>query len=170
MRVFLIGYMGSGKSTLGPLLAHELNCSFTDLDAYIEQEYHKPIPDIFKTEGEARFRELEQIYLRQLSERDQAVIAVGGGTPCFDINMELMNKTGVTIYLQSGVSELVSRLTAQSREKRPLISNLSTNELNGFIAAHLLEREPFYLKAKHTLKVVDKSIPELVELMKLLLH
>lgn len=153
-RYFLIGYMGSGKTTYGKLMAKELNLTFIDLDVYIESEERKTIDQIFKEIGEEGFRLLEKKALRAVSEIENVILATGGGTPCFFDNMEFMNSKGQTIYLRTSVRELRDRLK-MSKSKRPLISGKDLRELEDFIAENLEKREPFYLKAKYILDTDD---------------
>lgn len=153
-RYFLIGYMGSGKTTYGRLMAKELDLTFIDLDVYIESEERKSIDQIFMEIGEDGFRLIEKKALRSVSEIENVIIATGGGTPCFFDNMEFMNSKGKTIYLRTSVRELRDRLK-MSKTKRPLISGKDLRELEDFIAVNLEKREPFYLKAKYILDTDD---------------
>ncbi len=146
-RVYLIGFMGSGKSTMGRWLADALGWSFLDLDHFIEHKYHKTISQIFEDNGEDGFREIEAKCLREVSDFDNVIIGAGGGTPCFYDNMDVMNATGLTIYLQLQPSVLNERLCA-SKSQRPLVANKSGDELLSFITEKLNERESHYLKAK----------------------
>ena len=146
--IFLIGYMGSGKSTLGRVLSEMLECEFTDLDAYIENRYHKTVKQIFAEHGEAGFRELERRMLLEVCEFQDIVIACGGGTPCFGDNMDLMNSHGVAVYLQVPVERLFQRLSRpRSKAKRPVIADKSDDELMQFISDNLRQRDPFYSRA-----------------------
>ncbi len=145
-RIYLIGYMGVGKSTIGKRLSKLLNLSFIDLDILIESKYHKSISDIFKDYGEDGFREIERKSLQEVSEIEDVVIATGGGTPCFFDNMELMNSTGITVYVKAEPKDLVEQLQI-SKRKRPLIANKTADSLLPFITNHLNEREVFYTKA-----------------------
>lgn len=145
-RIYLIGYMGAGKTTLGKQLASMLDVSFIDLDKYIESKYHKTIPDIFEEHGEEGFRLIEQSALKQVSEIENIIISTGGGAPCFFDNMDIMNKTGLTVYIKATPEELASRLRA-SKTVRPIVASKTDDELIPFIAKHLTERELFYNKA-----------------------
>src|SRR3954467_15421359 len=113
MRIFLVGYMGSGKSSMGAALAKELGLNFFDLDKAIEKKAGKDVAAIFASEGEKHFRELEKNCLTELLLEDDYVMAVGGGTPCFSDNMEKMNEAGVCIYLKMSTDHLVERLEAE---------------------------------------------------------
>lgn len=147
--IYLIGYMGCGKSTLGKALAARCDIRFVDLDDYIEDRAGKSIKEIFASEGEAAFRELERRSLMEVGGMDNAVVACGGGTPCFGDNMELMNRNGVTIHLHTSHQRLLERLKL-GRAKRPLIANLNDEELDNFIAGQLERRMPHYTKAAYT--------------------
>ena len=148
-RIFLIGYMGTEKTTLGKLIAKEMNLSFIDLDAYIENRYHKSISDIFAEKGEEGFRKIEREMLEEVSGIENVIVATGGGAPCFFDNMEYMNRSGITVYLKSSVKILFSRLRLAS-SNRPIIKGKSDDELQEFIGINLQKREPFYSKASYT--------------------
>lgn len=147
--IFLIGYMGCGKSTLGRSLAKRCDVEFIDLDDYIESKAGKKIREIFAEDGEAAFRELERRTLVEVSECGNVLVACGGGTPCFGDNMELMNSRGLTVLLQASHERLLERLK-RGRAKRPLIAGLSDEELDGFITEQLAKRMPHYGKAMAT--------------------
>ncbi|MFA7493638.1 MAG: shikimate kinase, partial [Proteiniphilum sp.] len=146
-RIFIIGYMGSGKTTIGKRLAKVLSLSFVDLDAYIENKYRKKVPALFEEKGEEGFRKIESQTLREVSEFENVLISTGGGTPCFFDNMEVMNRTGLTIYLEAYPEDLADHLMA-SKTVRPLIAGKSREELIPFITEHLARRESYYRKAK----------------------
>lgn len=143
MRIYLIGFMGSGKSHTGNKLAELLKIPFVDLDHKIEEQEQTTIAALFEKLGERRFRELEKKVLHQTLLQKDAVISCGGGTPCFFDNMEWMNEHGVTIYLQTSESLLVERLNRE-KSKRPLIVNSDENELPGIISQLLKTRLPYY--------------------------
>lgn len=161
-KIFLIGYMGSGKSTAGKKLATKLGFEFIDLDKFIESECGQTIEEIFKEKGENEFRALENNALKKLVTKDNVVIACGGGTPCYYGNMELMNNNGITIYLKMSAETLASRLS-EAKDKRPLIENKSESELKSFITEHLEKREDIYHQAQYTVKGKNLNIEELVE-------
>ncbi|HZJ80040.1 MAG TPA: shikimate kinase [Dysgonamonadaceae bacterium] len=148
-RVFLVGYMGVGKTTIGKLLSKELGVQFIDLDKYIESRYRKTVPDIFAEKGEEKFRMIEREMLREVATFQDVLISTGGGTPCFFDNMDLMNQHGVTVYIKASAKQLVSRLLA-SKGVRPIIQGKSPEELKDFVTTHLAEREEYYSKAKLT--------------------
>jgi len=147
-RIFLIGFMGSGKSTLGAKLARRLDYQFIDMDQLIEETAELSIPEIFQDHGEAVFRKWEHDILLELCSRDKLVISTGGGTPCHSLNMDLMKVNGCTIYLNLSPLALKNRLI-QSRTERPLIKGKTDAELLSFISALLGEREHFYRQAEH---------------------
>ncbi|WP_298650975.1 shikimate kinase [uncultured Proteiniphilum sp.] len=146
-RIFIVGYMGSGKTTIGKRLARSFSLSFVDLDAYIENKYRKTVPVLFAEKGEEGFRKIESQVLREVAEFENIVISTGGGTPCFFDNMEVMNRAGVTIYLEAHPEELADRLLA-SKTVRPLIAGKPKEELIPFITEHLARRECYYNKAQ----------------------
>ena len=146
MLLFLIGFMGAGKSYTGKSLAKQLNWQFIDLDDRIEEQEGCTISELFAKDGEHAFRLAEQESLRSLAGCQKLVIATGGGTPCFFDNMEWMNTHGVTIYLAASVELLAERLNA-ARSHRPLLAHLREEELVFFIEKKLEARTPFYKKA-----------------------
>lgn len=147
IRLFLIGYMGTGKTTLGKAFAKELDLSFVDLDWYIEGRYHKSVSQIFTDRGEEGFRQLERNMLMEVSEFEDVVISTGGGTPCFFDNMKIMNERGTTVYLKTDTKILFNRLSIAKRQ-RPILAGKSNDELLAFITESVERREPFYTQAK----------------------
>jgi shikimate kinase len=164
-KIFLTGYMGSGKTTAGKKLAAKLSYEFTDLDAFIESEYKMTIPEIFSKKGEKEFRAIENNCLKKLINKDNLVISCGGGTPCYYNNMELMNKEGITVYLKMSADALVSRLH-NAKDKRPLVANKSEQELREFVTRQLEKREDTYHQAQFIVKGKDLDIDELAEFVK----
>lgn len=149
-KIFLIGFMGSGKSTTGRRLASHLKWSFIDLDERIEKIEGMKIPNIFSLKGEPYFRELESKILREMQAEINTVISTGGGTPCFSDNMDFMLGSGLTIYLKMTPSGLKKRLV-RSGEGRPLLKNIDKKDLGGYIASKLAEREKWYSRAEITM-------------------
>ena len=141
--------MCSGKTTLGRALGRALQVPFVDLDNYIEEQAGMTVSQIFATQGEAAFRQMETDALASLAQRDGCVVACGGGTPCFGRNMELMNSVGTTVFLQPIMSRLLPRLY-HGKHKRPLIAALPDEEIPAFIEAQMAKRLPFYSQARHT--------------------
>lgn len=148
VRIFLVGYMGAGKTTLGKAFAKRMELSFVDLDWYIEERFHKTISQLFIERGEDAFRELERNALREVGEFENVVVATGGGTPCFCSNMEYMNARGETVFLNVNQSVLFVRLKIASMN-RPIIKGKSDEELKDFIKSSLEKRLPVYTQAKY---------------------
>lgn len=142
-RIFLTGYMGAGKTTVGKVLAEKLGLSFIDLDLFIEERYRKTVRQLFAERGEDAFREIERRLLHEVAEFEDVVISTGGGTPCFFDNMAFMNGAGTTVYLQVSVEELAARLET-CRQTRPVLQNRSGEALRDFIRESLEKRAPFY--------------------------
>lgn len=162
MKLFLMGYMGSGKSTIGKLLAKKLKWDFIDLDKYIEKHAGKKITEIFENDGEIKFRKLEHECLKRLLNKDNIVIALGGGTPCFHNNIDLINKNGVSIYLKVNVDILAGRLF-KGENKRPLIRNLNKTELILFIKKTLKERVSIYKQADLSIHIKHQNVEEVID-------
>lgn len=148
VRIFLTGYMGAGKTTLGKALARELQTPFIDLDWYIEERFHKTIRELFDERGEAGFRTLEQRMLHEVGEFEDVVISTGGGTPCFFDNMAYMNRQGQTVFLDADPHVLFRRLRRGTRQ-RPVLKGETDDELQAFIEEALARRIPFYSQAAH---------------------
>ena len=169
MIVILIGYMASGKSTLGKILAKKLNYGFIDLDDYIENEEGMPVKDIFKNKGELYFRKAETIYLNIImNEKNDIVLSLGGGTPCYGNNMDAILQAGnvTSFYLKASLNYLVDRLKTK-KSKRPLLSHLKTDEeLKEFIGKHLFERSPYYDRANHKIVIDNKSKKDIIKELK----
>ncbi|KQC29527.1 shikimate kinase [Flagellimonas eckloniae] len=170
MKVVLIGYMASGKSSIGRLLANDLDIGFIDLDEYIESEMQKSITTIFSEKGEIFFRKLEHEMLdKVLHENESVVLSTGGGTPCYGENMKtILNNSDHSIYLQLPVLTLANRISNE-KDQRPLVKNIENKDLPEFVGKHLFERRQFYAQAKHILDCEGKTIEELVSELKLLL-
>jgi len=145
--IFLTGYMGCGKTTLGKFIARKTGLQFIDMDLFIENRYRKTINDIFEERGEDGFRLIERNELENVAQFENVIVSTGGGLPCFFDNMDVMNNSGITIYLQTSVDLLVERLF-KAKEKRPLIKDKNLDELRVFVEENLYKREKFYKKAK----------------------
>lgn len=156
MRIYITGYMGSGKSSLAPKLAEALGIRHIDLDSYFEQKYKISIPLFFEKYGEVHFRKIEHQLLKEISQLPEFVMATGGGTPCFHDNMILMNHSGITIYLMLSSDILCKRLK-KSKNKRPLLSAFNDEQLESFIHSHLIQREVFYKQAQI---ILDNPSPD----------
>ena len=161
MKIYLVGYMGCGKSTIGRKLADLMGISFVDLDKYIEERYFKTVSAIFAEEGEERFREKERASLMEVSQFEDVVIGTGGGAPCFFDNMDVMNKSGITVYIAPDTEVLANRLI-KSKTERPLIVGKSREELIAFINSALQKRAPFYEKSKIIIRGENNLDPQLV--------
>lgn len=151
-RIILVGYMGSGKTTIGRQLAMALGLEFYDLDWYIETRYHSTVARIFAERGEAGFRELERNMLHEVAEFENIVLSCGGGTPCFFDNMDYLNQQGDTVYLKA-TPQVLARHLRMGRVERPLIKGKDEQQLLQYIEESLQSREPFYSRAKHVLDV-----------------
>ncbi len=164
-RIFLIGFMGSGKSTAGRKLASHLKWSFIDLDEKIQKMERMKIPDIFSLKGEPYFRKLETKALQELKNETDTVISTGGGTPCFGDNMNFMLNSGLTIYIRMTPASLKKRLEGSS-EGRPLLKEIDRKDLQGYIASKLAEREKWYSRAEIIIDGVNNNLSELLSLIK----
>ena len=163
MKIILIGYMGSGKTTIGKALSKQLNVKFLDLDDYIEAAEQSSINGIFKNKGEVYFRKKETEYLKEVLEREEdVVLSVGGGTPCFGDNIRLINEaTPNSINIKTDLNVLCWRLMKE-RDERPLIADIAPEEFQEFIAKHLFERSFFYNQAHHKIGNQYKSVEDVV--------
>ena len=166
MKIFLIGYMGCGKSSLGRRLARRAGVRFVDMDSEIEQREGASIGDIFRFEGEEYFRGRERDLIEEIavSEGDM-VVSTGGGAPTWGDNMERMNTAGMTVYLRRSPRQIASRLSLHGRQKRPKLRGLNDEELVAFMTANMAEREPFYSRARLCIDCAERSDDELIELI-----
>ena len=166
MVIVLLGYMGSGKSTIGKILAKKLNYTFIDLDDYIVEKENLTVPEIFKQKGEIYFRKLETNYLKELlSLSNNVVLSLGGGTPCYSNNMDsiLQTENVTSIYLKASIENLVNKLENE-KAKRPLVAHLKTKEdVTEFIGKHLFERSYFYNQAELVLTTDMKKKKDIIE-------
>ena len=151
-RIILIGYMGSGKTTVGKALSKETGMMFYDLDWYIESRMRKSVSQIFAERGEEGFRKIEYNMLHEVAEFEDVIISCGGGTPCFFDNMDYLNQQGDVVYLKATPETLYKHLL-MAKIERPLLKGKSSEELIAYITEHLKERSPFYEKARHILDV-----------------
>ncbi len=147
MTVYLLGFMGSGKSTFGKRLASGAGWEFIDLDSLIEEAEDKTIEEIFAVSGEEHFRDVEAATLRQIPLDQDMVVACGGGTPCHRDNMEYMNRTGITVYISHNPGTLTHRLV-NAKKTRPLLKDMDDRQLEEYITAKLAEREEYYNRSR----------------------
>ena len=147
MIIFLVGFMGAGKTSIAQLVAREYGYTYIDTDEDIEKKYGQTVSELFKTKGEDAFREIEAETLRALNLTPNTIIATGGGLPCYHSNMQWMNKIGITIYIKQEATELEKRL-ASTWQHRPLLNKIEKNDLLGYINDLLEVRKPYYEQAK----------------------
>jgi len=146
-RIYLVGYMGSGKTTIGRKLAKKLDFQFVDVDHFIENRQRKTVSEIFSEKGEDAFRLMEHKALEEISLFENVIVSTGGGAPCFYNNMELMNKSGLTIFLKTSPEELTKRLSI-TKNKRPLLKGKTPEEIQTFVAGSLEKRNYYYHQAR----------------------
>ena len=162
MVISLIGYMGSGKSLITNILKDRKKIKKIDLDNELSSEIGLSIPEIFQKKGELFFRKKEkEILERVLDSQEDIVLSLGGGTPCYYNNIDLINERSVSVYLVTNVNTLVKNLLYE-REKRPLIAGIKEEELPDFIGQHLMERNRYYSKAKVAIMVNDWDLDKIV--------
>lgn len=162
--IFLVGFMGCGKSFVGKHLATQLNMQFVDIDQVIENNEGESIAQVFAEKGESFFRNLEHHTLRQYVDMQNFCIAMGGGAPCFHHNMTLMNENGITIYLKTSPHLILERLQAVGElEKRPLLRGKTSDEILTFIQAKIQERSRFYEQAQIIIEQKNNNIEELLQ-------
>lgn len=164
MKVVLVGYMGSGKSSVGKLLGLQLGIPFYDLDAVIEDIEQLSISDLFEKKGELYFRKSENNILKQILHKDESIVlSLGGGTPCYYNNHELLLQEGVvSFYLKATSAKLVERLQVE-KESRPLVASLNKDELLDFVNKHLFDRSYYYHQVNHVVAIDEKSVDQLVD-------
>ncbi|AKD05531.1 shikimate kinase [Pontibacter korlensis] len=168
MRIFLVGMMGSGKTTLGRQLAQWLNYAFVDLDEHIVQQQGQSIAQIFEQQGQEYFRKLERQALEELVQKyERVVISTGGGAPCFFDNIYFINLHGESFFLDVPVEELVQRLLTQGQEERPLLAGKNIAELKSYLTETLTYRRQFYERAKHTISENSLSPESILSLLNL---
>ena len=174
VRIFLTGYMGAGKTTLGKAFARHMDIPFIDLDWYIEERFHKTVGELFIERGETGFRELERNMLHEVAEFENVVISTGGGAPCFYDNMDFMNRNGKTVFLNVHPDVLFRRLRV-AKQQRPILQGKQDDELKEFIIRALEKRTPFYSQAQYVFNAdeledrsqIEKSVEKLRDLLKL---
>lgn len=169
-KIILLGYMGCGKSTIANKLSKIIQIPFVDLDKIIEEKTNLTINQIFETQGEVYFRKLEhEVFVELLNSPDNMIIGLGGGTPCYANNHELLIREDViSIYLKASIETLFDRLVT-NKSKRPLIADKSEDEMKEFIAKHLFDRSFYYNQAQHKVivdnKTIDETVADIVEIL-----
>lgn len=163
--IFLVGFMGSGKTTWGKKIAAALELPFVDLDHEIVASIGMSIPEYFQKYGEEQFRKLENEFLKKQADRI-AIISTGGGTPCFYDNMDWINEHGLSLYLYHTSKSLWSRLCQSDVNKRPVLKGLSGDELFEFIDSKLKERAEFYDKAHIKFEQIHTPLEDIIQLIK----
>jgi len=171
MKIVLLGYMTSGKSSIGKQLSKNLSMKFLDLDDYIVEKEKMPITEIFSSKGEIYFRLIENTYLKEvLAKEEDFILSLGGGTPCYANNMEAINEGKTkSVYLKATNQTLIDRLILK-KSTRPIIANLSDDQIPEFVAKHLFERRFYYEQAKYSINVDDKTIKQVSEEIEMLLY
>jgi len=157
MRIFLIGFMACGKTTIGKKLAKKLGFTFIDLDDFIFQTYQKTVRQLFDEGGEAHFRSIERMALNEVIRFERVVVSTGGGTPCFYDNIQIIKQHGISVYLQMSAKGLARRLMA-AKEDRPLVKEKTEDELIAYVADTLAQREQFYNQASMTIEATNPDV------------
>jgi len=165
MKIFLVGYMASGKSKVGKELSGLTGLSFVDMDKVFEERYRIGIVDFFDKYGDPAFRQIEHQLLLETEFLDNTIIATGGGTPCSEENIRFIKAHGISIYIRMDIADLADRLKSVKR-KRPLLKNVPVEELEQFIRNQLEEREPYYLQADHIIAGPVVELEPLADLIK----
>jgi shikimate kinase len=161
MKIILVGYMGCGKSTIARKLSKKLQIPALDLDKIIEKNYNATVSEIFQQKGEVYFRKIEhELFASLIANKESAILSLGGGTPCYSNNHELLKgNERISIYLKGSIETLFKRLK-KGRAKRPLIANMKKKELQEFIAKHLFERSFYYNQVDHIISIDEKESDE----------
>jgi shikimate kinase len=165
MKLFLIGLMGSGKSVMGKRISQSVELPFIDLDDEIEKEEGMKISEIFSTKGEDYFRTLEAAALRRHSEAEEFVMATGGGAPCFHGNMEFINKTGTSIFINTPIKDILGRMGKHQKEARPMLANVSEEKLEEKLISLSQKRLPFYQQAHITVNGATDTAWDILQLL-----
>lgn len=162
MKIVLVGYMGSGKSTIGKEVAKIVGIPFYDLDKIIEDTEKSSIKNIFSSKGEIYFRKIEsEIFKTFMENNDDFILALGGGTPCYANNEQILKLEGVSSFYLKGSIDTLSNRLENEKSNRPLLADLSKEELDDYIRKHLFDRGYYYLQSKNTISIVDKSVEEI---------
>jgi shikimate kinase len=164
MRIFLIGYMASGKTRIGKDLSARTGYPFLDTDEFFEKRYRISVYDFFERYGEDSFRKIESNILRETLSFPDAIIATGGGTPCFFDNLKVIRENGISVYLELDEESIVTRLS-RVRKKRPLLKNKSLGELRSFIREQIALREPYYSQATYRVEAGERAVEDIYKLI-----
>ena len=167
MKIFLVGFMGSGKTVIGRRLAERIGFNFVDTDRFIEMQQGMTVSELFAQHGEAAFRKMEHDILLEIQKFDFAVISTGGGMPCYGDNMDIMRSGGKVVYLKTSPQSLACRLQ-YSHNERPLIKGKTEAELEQYVVEKLNEREPFYSRAHIVVETDHFSMEELLQSLHLM--
>ena len=165
MRLYLIGYMGCGKSTIGRKIARFAHLRFVDTDSMVEQREQASVADVITFQGEEYFRSVERNVLDSTAEEDNIIVSTGGGLPIFGDNMQKISELGLSIYLRRTPKNIMSRLSPYGRQKRPKFRGLNDEELLAFMTTHMAEREPIYSKADVVIDCDQMSDNEIINLI-----
>lgn len=164
MKIYFVGYMFSGKSSVGKKISRNLGLDFYDLDTLFEERYKISVSDFFSRYDESAFRKLEGGILRSTAQLEDCVISTGGGTPCFGDNMDFILGNGISVYLKSSVGTIMSR-KANSKRPRPILVDMTPEDVRTFVERQLAERERFYEKADITVDAENIDIEKLAKLI-----
>lgn len=165
-KLFLVGYMGCGKSSLGKKISKATDYEFIDMDSVIEQREGATVSDIFHYAGEEYFRRAERALIEELASAEgDMIISTGGGVPTWADNMDFMNRAGVCVYLRRTAQQIASRLSPHGRQKRPKLRGLNDEELIEFMTTNMAEREPFYSQAKYVVECAERSDAEIIDII-----
>ena len=167
MKIFLVGFMGSGKTTIGKRLAEPIGFDFVDTDRFIEMQQGMTVSELFARHGETAFRKMERNILLEMKKIDYAVVSTGGGLPCHNNNMDVMLANGKVVYLKTSPQALAHRLVRSCTE-RPLIKGKTGIELRQYIEEKLTEREPFYSRAHIVVQTESFSMEKLLQTLNLM--
>jgi shikimate kinase len=165
MKLYLVGLLGSGKSVLGKKIAEVMELPFIDLDEAIEFREGKKVSEIFSEKGQEHFRQVEADVLRKQSAAEKFVMATGGGTPCFHDSMTFMNETGVTIFLNTPLSQIIKRMDNAQKKSRPLLANVGEEQLESKLNELLQARLPFYGLAQHSINGATATAQDVLQLI-----
>lgn len=160
--IFIVGYMGVGKTTIGQKLADNMELNHIDTDKLIVESYGQSVSDIFASKGEQFFRQKEREILRQLLTAENTVISLGGGTPCFFDNMDMISSNGIVIFLRMRTENILFRLLSE-KENRPLVANKTGSELRDFVTVSLRDRMKYYGQAHFMIDVDNKKVEQIIE-------